>query len=174
MNNLEEPFKSDLEDYEGLATFIFDIVVARYFIHLIKQETQEANKTVKKIARLVEDLVIHENFNVRCIAEVGFIEGLICKMEPTKDVEKYLLPESLKKAREIGHHMFGYDPVTWERYDRYAQEEKASKKKRKKSIFIGKIHLDLIKKVKVSNFYKFLSKLSSREQLQKSNIFTHQ
>jgi hypothetical protein len=40
---------------------------------------------------------------------------LLAKLKPTKDVEKYLGPISLEKAREIGPFAFGFNPITWEK-----------------------------------------------------------
>ena len=118
INNLEEPLKSDLEfhleDDEPLVYCIYEDVVAIYFMQLIKKKDRKSLDIVRRIAELIEEFVEHENFDVRCLVKVGFLESLLSRIEPRKDVEKYLLPKTLEMARAVGKHMYGFDPQTWE------------------------------------------------------------
>lgn len=110
----QEIIEDALKDPKYGAHGIYEDAFCPYVLDLIKKNDKESRKKVKKAFELIEELVQHENYDVRCLAEVGFIEGFICKLQPTKDVERYLLPKSLEAAREIANEYLIFNPQTWE------------------------------------------------------------
>lgn len=85
--------------YQGipLTHAMYEDVLRYYFLELIDKKDLASRRKVKKIAKLIDDLLHHENFQVRCIAEVGFLEGLLSRLDRQKQIAalKCLLPHTL-------------------------------------------------------------------------------
>ena len=115
LNNVE--YSEMIEEaIEIGAHILYEDVFCAYVLKLIdKKGSEETEKKIEAAFNLIEELVNHENFDVRNVAEVSFIERFVAELEPMKDVEKYLGPTSLRKARIIAHKWFGYNPFTWEK-----------------------------------------------------------
>ena len=103
-----------LDRGETSAHGIYEDVFCPYVLDLIKKGDKESKEKAHKAFSLVEEIINHPNFEVTCIAYVGFIEKFTAEMKPMKDVEKYLSPKSLEAAREIAQKWFGRNPLTWE------------------------------------------------------------
>lgn len=97
---------------------IYEDAFCYYVLELIKSNDKESKKKVKKAFALIEELTHEEDFEVRCVAKVSFIEPFLSKIEPMKEVEKYLGPKSLEMAREIASFRFGMNPRTWKKETR--------------------------------------------------------
>jgi hypothetical protein len=130
INNLEGDLKKtflDHQDHESpLVTLIYEDVLCPYFLSLIKKTDKESKDITKRIINLIEELANHDDFEVRCIAQVGFLERLVHDMNPRKDLEKYLLPASLELAKEIAWDRFGLDHrIEWKKakYHRFPYEK---------------------------------------------------
>ncbi len=108
-----KPIKDTLEFYmkDPMAYLIYEDVVCPYFLWLIanKDKNKENSLIIARIAKLIDDLLQHEESSVRCVAEVGFLERFVHDLKPTKDVEKYLLPQSLEVAKRVGRNMYGFN-----------------------------------------------------------------
>jgi hypothetical protein len=116
--NLEEPLQADFEWYsKDKSTFtaynLYEDILCPYCISLIKKEDNHSLEIVKRIMILIESLIKHQDFQVQCLAKVGFLEKLVHDLSPRKDLEKYLLHKSLEAARIIAKKMYGLNPYTW-------------------------------------------------------------
>ncbi len=100
---------------EILVYLIYEDILCPYFMDIVKQSDSYSQDTAKRIAKLIDHLLRHKDFNVQCVADVGFLEKLVHDMKPRKDLEKYLLPYSLEIARKVGKTMYGLNPRTWEK-----------------------------------------------------------
>jgi hypothetical protein len=110
-------YKEDVEEalaHEKGAHDLYERVLCAYVLNMIKQKKLEDSQKIKEVFQFIEELMQHEDFEVRCVAKVSFIEPLLDKIEPTKEIEKYLGPFSLEAARNIGSFRFGLNPITWE------------------------------------------------------------
>jgi hypothetical protein len=115
---LQEPLKSRLQYIiinELGAHIYYEDILCPFFLSLLEDETKDSKKIIEKIVLLIEELVKHDDFEVRCVAYVSFIEPLLDKIQPTQSIEKYLLPKSLEKARHIAKDQFGMNPKTWKK-----------------------------------------------------------
>jgi hypothetical protein len=101
----------ELGDDES-AGIIFDRIFVPYILNLINKNPKDKN--VKRAFKMIEEMLQHKNFDVMCVAKVEFIEPFLNKIQPTKDIEKYLLPKSLEAARDLARKWFKIDPNTWE------------------------------------------------------------
>jgi hypothetical protein len=106
---------NEANNFEKKAHDLYERVFCHYVLDLIQQQKIDDKEKIKKAFDLIEQLAQHAEFEVRCVAEVSFIEPFTCYLEPMKDVEKYLGPKSLEMAREIAHERYGRNPNTWER-----------------------------------------------------------
>ena len=106
----------ETETRDSSAHLIYEDVFCNYVLDLIKNPhaIKNTRQKLKAAFDLIEELANHEEFEVRCVAEVSFIEKFTHDLKPMKDVEKYLGPTSLKMAREIAQERYGRNPVTWE------------------------------------------------------------
>lgn len=96
------------------AGIIYERIFVSYILQLIKDGDSKNKKKISKAFKMIENLLQHNDFNVRCVAEVEFIEPFLVKLKPTKDVEKYLMPKSLAVARELARRWFKINPNNWE------------------------------------------------------------
>ena len=96
------------------AGFLYETAFVPYVLDLIKDSSFESKKKLNKAFELIEHLIQNDDFHVRCVAEVEFIEPFLAMLEPTRDVEKYLRPKSLEIAKEIARKYFKINPETWE------------------------------------------------------------
>ncbi|WP_010304010.1 DUF7674 family protein [Candidatus Odyssella thessalonicensis] len=103
------------EDYQYSAHSIYEQVLCDYILSILEKKDSLSRSSLKKAFELIEELVQHENFEVRCVAKVSFIEPFLDKVNPTRGVQKYLKPASLKAAQEIAAQRFGLNPITWEK-----------------------------------------------------------
>jgi hypothetical protein len=85
------------------------------FINKKSDLTEEEKQIVERSFKLIEELAHHEDFEVRCVVEVSFIEPLLDKIKPMKKIEEYILPKSLEMAREVVRERYELDPITWEK-----------------------------------------------------------
>lgn len=85
-----------------------------YVFEAIRRMDKSDKRNLYNIFNLIEELIQHPNFNVQCLAEVGFIEPFVATLEPKRDVEKYLRPKSLETARALARKWFKINPETWE------------------------------------------------------------
>ncbi|AIK96198.1 DUF7674 family protein [Candidatus Odyssella acanthamoebae] len=104
-----------LGDPELTAHTIYEDVFFDYVFSLISEDSLKNKAEIKKAFELIEELANHEDIETRCVVDVSFIEPLLAKLKPTRDIEKYLGSKSLEMAREIGASMFGFNPITWEK-----------------------------------------------------------
>lgn len=113
---LETPLYKETVSYYGnqSAGFLYETAFLPYVLDLIKKDNTANKKKIDKAFNLIEEMLGHENFHVRCVAEVEFIEPFVATLEPTKDVEKYLRPKSLAAARDLARKWFKINPETWE------------------------------------------------------------
>ena len=119
INSLDSPLREALEDAlknNFGAHIIYDDVFCPYVLSLIdgKSNLKSNRQILDRSFNLVEELANNEDFEVRCVAKVSFVEPFTSKIKPMKDVEKYLKPTSLQMAREIAKEQFGRNPETWE------------------------------------------------------------
>ena len=128
----------DTVNYYGnqSAGFLYETAFVPYVLSLIKECKKNSKEKLDKAFDLIEKIIQHDDFNVRCIAEVEFIEPFIAKIEPTKDVEKYLRPKSLETAREVARKCFTINPQTWESTDKSHTLGSPLKTKGKQKIFL--------------------------------------
>lgn len=94
---------------------IYEDVFFDYVFSLIFENPLKNKAEIKKAFELIEELANHEDIETRCVAKVSFIEPLLDKLKPTKDIEKYVGPQSLQMAKDIGSFRFGFNPITWEK-----------------------------------------------------------
>ena len=97
------------------AGFIYESALLPYVIKLIQENPKD--KKLDNIFDMIERIIKHDDFDIRCVAKVEFIEPFLLEIKPTKDVEKYLRPKSLAAARELARKWFKIDPDTWEATD---------------------------------------------------------
>lgn len=119
IKNIDDPeLREDFEWYAKgsplLSHCVYQDVLCKYFLMLIKKKDKKSKEIVNHIVNLIEKLASHGDFQVRCVADVSFCEPLLDQLKPKKDIEKYLLPKSLELARDVGKRMFDLDPLTWE------------------------------------------------------------
>lgn len=91
IKNLDEPLKSTFEWYAKdnktfLAYSLYEDILCPYFIMLTTKKDDNSKQIIIRIAILIESLITHKNFQVRCVAEVGFLEKLVYDMNPRKDL----------------------------------------------------------------------------------------
>ena len=113
---LKEELEYDLERGFG-AHVIYEDIFSYYVFDLMNKHnrTKQEDDTLKRSFELIEELAHDEDIEVRNVAKVSFIEPILGKLQPTKDIEKYLLPKSLQLAMDIGQFRFGFNPKTWEK-----------------------------------------------------------
>lgn len=113
---LKEELKYILDGGLGAHT-VYEDVFCYFVLDLINKQNpnQKEKEIIRRSFELIEELANHEDFDVRCVADVSFIEPLLDKIEPTKKIEEYLHPKSLEMAREIARSQFGLNPYTWEK-----------------------------------------------------------
>lgn len=112
-----ERYRGDIEDglrFESGAHDIFERVLCSYVLDMLNHKDFKDHAKMKKAFDLIENLINHEDFEVRCVAKVSFIEPFTCYMKPMQNVENYLEPKSLEMAREIAKERYGRNPITWE------------------------------------------------------------
>ena len=116
-----EPFKSEFEwhhdKYGPNVHCIYEDVLRPYFLSLLDKSGFVSRKALKKIAELIDELLQHEDFDVMCIAKIGFLEGLLHDLYGQGRItliEKYLLPHSVKVAKELAKtSIYKFDSSVW-------------------------------------------------------------
>ncbi len=120
IREIRTSYGKTLEDLEDWVTIIYEDLLCEYVLSLIHRDNLKEKDVLKRAFDLIEELARHENFDVRCVAQVGFLEKFVANLEPTSGIEKYLKfrPHALELAREIANLCFGLDPHTWEKRDK--------------------------------------------------------
>ena len=106
--------KEALERTETGSHGIYEDVLCPYILDIIESNDRFFQKDIDHVFNLIEELITHECFEVRCVAEVSFIERFVHDLKPRRDVEKYLKPASLQAARNVAVERYGINPYTWE------------------------------------------------------------
>jgi hypothetical protein len=111
----KETIDDHLTDEETGSHGVYEDAFCYYVLDLIQKNDPKDEAKIKHAFGFIEELIQHEDFNVRCIAKVGFIEAFICKLEPTTDIPKYLGSKSLKAAKDLCATFIKINPITWEK-----------------------------------------------------------
>lgn len=121
ISKLEGELKEQL-DYcieNDFGSYIYYENVFVYFlVDILKKisTTEQDKELLSRCFQFIEELSSHENFEVRCLSKVGIIESLLDKIKPTRDIEKYLGPNSLQLAKESAWDHFGIDfRIGWQK-----------------------------------------------------------
>jgi hypothetical protein len=97
-----------------LPYIVYEDVLCPYYMLLLKRNDKKSKEIAKRIKELIELLANHHEFEVRCLAKVGFLEKLVHDIKPRKLLDKVLLPKSLEMAKSIAKNAYDLDPYTWE------------------------------------------------------------
>ena len=122
LHSLEGLLKEELDWHNSIgpmAHLIYDDVFTPFTLERLNKAnpTEADNDLITRVFNLIEELLHHEDFEVRCVAEVSFLEPLLDKIKPMGRLEQYLLPKSLEAARCIAERWYGRNPYTWEQPD---------------------------------------------------------
>ena len=110
-----EPGYEDAVMYaDNMSTIIYENAFIPYILKMIKENNPDNKKKLNKAFDMIEKMLDHKNFQVHCVAKISFIEPFLVKLEPTKDIEKYLRTKSLAAARDLARKWFKINPETWE------------------------------------------------------------